>query len=68
MKKLKKGDFIRLKVRTITGWKGVGIVKRDMVSDDDIVDFYRIDGLEDDLCCCLRHECSKIRNTYQFRV
>lgn len=61
MKLLKKGDRIRLKVRLITGWKGVGTVINDQLSENDSVKFKR-DGFDDFLGCLAgRHEVALIR-------
>lgn len=43
MKLLKKGDRVRLKVRTLFGWKGKGTVIRDQLTKDSGVTF-RKDG------------------------
>ena len=56
MKLLKKGDRIRLKVRTISGWKGLGTVSEDQM--DNIIAFFK-DG-ED-------HESSLLGHNYAMR-
>jgi hypothetical protein len=63
MKKLKKGDRIRLNVYTISGWKGLGTVTEDQV--DDTVTFRR-DGEDPESwfsgrSCAMRHEVSVVR-------
>lgn len=59
---LKKGDKIRLKVRTAFGWKGLGIVTMDQCGE--LVRFRKDgdpdDGLHDDCYAC-RHEVAKLR-------
>lgn len=64
MKPLKKGDRIRLKVRTIFGWKGTATVVEDQRFDD-TVRFVKDGDSPDDflatLCYACRHEVSKIR-------
>jgi hypothetical protein len=62
LQKVKKGDRIRLKVRTLSGWKGIGIVTEDQVNDSV---WFRKEGLKpswlNDSCACSRHECALIR-------
>jgi len=59
---LKKGDRIKLKVRTFSGWKGYGIVIMDMSSKDDIVHFVKEEQPDDFFNCCAgRHEVVKCR-------
>jgi hypothetical protein len=53
---LRKGDHVRLKVRTISGWKGTGTVATDQIND--MVDFHKDGG---GTCAVLRKEVSKIR-------
>ena len=62
-RRLKTGDRIRLKVRTLGGWKGTGTVVCDMAHEDDVVLFAK-DGQErrDWLpCVAARHEVSLLR-------
>jgi hypothetical protein len=65
MKLLKKGDRIRLKVRTIGGWKGTATVTEDQISPDVTV-WFRKDGSDPDdwmadRCCACRHEVAVMR-------
>jgi len=62
---LKKGDRIRLKVRTVTGWKGIGTVIKDQLHNGSGVLFKR-DG-HNDLCGCgaLSDEVVLLRNQAQ---
>jgi hypothetical protein len=65
MIKLKKGDRIRLKVRTISGWKGTGTVSEDQI-DDTI--FFHKDGEDINSWiggrnCACRHEAAKLRES-----
>lgn len=65
MRLLKKGDRIRLKVRTFGGWKGTATVTTDQVSADDVV-WFRKDGSDPDSylagrCCACRHEVALVR-------
>ena len=57
---LKKGDRIRLKVRTMGGWKGIGVVTQDQSASDDAVWFRKTDTGERHCSAC-RHEVAKIR-------
>ena len=64
-KLLKKGDRIRLKVRTIGGWKGTATVTADEQLGSDLVQF-RKDGDDEsnwanNLNFCGREECTKVR-------
>lgn len=63
-KLLKKGDRIRLKVRTMGGWTGTATVTEDQLMPDHPV-FFRKDGDAEnwlnDRCCAGRHEVSVIR-------
>ena len=64
--KLKKGDHVRLKIRTISGWKGTGIVLHDQYSNspESIIKFRPDDADPNDEwrnCHALRRELSKIR-------
>jgi len=67
MKPLKKGDRIRLKVRTIGGWKGIGTVMEDEVVAGRGVRFIK-DGAEpgslDSIlgCDACRHEVVVLRS------
>ncbi len=62
---LKKGDRIRLKVRTISGWIGLATVTHDQHGwdrDDDLVNYIR-DGKPHDInCFALRREVAKLRD------
>ena len=59
-KKLKKGDRIRLKVRTISGWKGTGTVIEDQITDTVL---FRRDGKrEGDKCSACREEVALMRD------
>lgn len=60
---LRKGDHIRLKVRTISGWKGEAIVVEDQLSvDDRSVTFRRLDSdPEMPPGLAMRHEVALIR-------
>ena len=60
MKLLKKGDRIRLKVRTIGGWKGTGTVTEDQAYGSDTI-WFRKDGGRADNCAAGRHEVALIR-------
>jgi len=61
---LRKGDRIRLKVRTAWGWKGEAIVVRDQLGPDDIIAWRRIDDENYNRCpgIACRHEVSLIKN------
>lgn len=64
MKRLKKGDRIRLKVRLLSGWKGTATLVEDE-SPDGTVQFVK-DGDDpndwlDCLCFAGRHEVAKMR-------
>lgn len=58
---LKQGDRIRLKTRTIGGWKDCGTVKTNQLSEDDVVVFAKDDYPYNDTCLALRHEVAKMR-------
>lgn len=60
---LKAGDRIRLKVRTITGWRGTGTVIVDMVHPDGAVRFRRDETPADqwEHCVAGRHEVALLR-------
>lgn len=59
---LKKGDKIRLKVRTLFGWKGIGIVMEDQIErGGDASIRYQKEGTEQDMCFALRYQVSKCR-------
>ena len=61
MTRLKKGDRIRLKVRTLGGWKGTGIVVEDQAHPNDGVRFIK-DGESAPTCSsACRHEVAKMR-------
>lgn len=59
--RLKRGDRIRLKVRTMLGWKGEGIVEEQV---GDSVRFKRADDVDagEGRCYAWRHEVSRIAN------
>ncbi len=65
-KLLKRGDRIRLKVRTIDGWKGVGIVTEDQLTVNSTVVFHKEDNNcpPDSIwygrCFACRHEVARI--------
>jgi len=62
-RELQEGDKIRLKTRTISGWKGIGTVV-DHCIHSDTVQFSKDDESEDEKTYhnfCKRSECSKIR-------
>ena len=66
MGKLKKGDRIRLKVRTVFGFKGTATVVNDQVNN--LVQ-WRPDGsnpddTSQDFCYACRHEVAKITKGY----
>jgi len=61
MRLLKKGDRIRLKVRTIFGWKGTGTVTEDQLHADDNV-YFRKDGGIGERNGARRHEVALMRN------
>lgn len=67
MKLLKKGDRIRLKVRTMAGWKGTGTVMEDQITADGGVRFIK-DGAEPGTleyeigCDACRHEVEVLRS------
>lgn len=61
MRKLRAGDRIRLKVKTLTGWIGTGAVICDQSTPDSGVVFQR-DGYDsDDTCDACRHEVVLLR-------
>ena len=62
MRPLKSGDRVRLKVRSLFGWKGTGTVSEiigDGTDPNTSVEFLK-DG-SSELCTCCRHELAKIR-------
>ena len=62
MRPLKAGDRVRLKVRSLFGWKGTGTVSEiigDGTDPDTDVDILK-DGSSEHCTCC-RHELAKIR-------
>lgn len=60
--KLKKGDRIRLKVRTVFGFKGTATVMEDQVGDEpDATIRFKKDGSTEEHCYACRHEVAKIR-------
>ena len=65
MQLLKKGDRIRLKVRTILGWKGYGTVSEDQLHADSTVWFSRDGDDPEDIMfgrsAACRHEVAKVR-------
>ena len=66
MKLLTIGTRIRLKVRTLGGWKGTATVTEDQLFPDDGV-WFRPDGEDPDnwltgRCVACRHEVSILRN------
>ena len=60
MKRLKKGDRIRLRTRTFGGWKGKGTVIEDQITD--IVLFCRDGEKEGDKCSACREEVALMRD------
>jgi hypothetical protein len=62
MRLLKKGDRIRLKVRTMAGWKGLGTVSADQHPYNDTIVFFR-DGKSPiyDRCIAARREVALVR-------
>jgi len=58
MKMLKKGDRVRMKVRTLMGFKGCGTVV-DMTPSG-LVCLRRDGRREDDYCFAMRHQVAKI--------
>jgi len=60
MKLLKKGDRIRLKVRTIFGWKGIGTVIEDQLHENSAVRFKKDENGSNNCTAC-RHEVAKMR-------
>jgi hypothetical protein len=60
MKKLKKGDRIRLKVRTISGWEGIGTITEDQEGDS--ISF-RKDGGTEENNRAMRHEVTLLKRT-----
>jgi hypothetical protein len=65
-KPLQKGDVIRLKVRTVFGWQGYGVVKEDMVHHDPdaTVSFHRVGHSPDETCIAKRHQMALVRNRW----
>jgi hypothetical protein len=66
MKLLKKGDRIRLNVRTIAGWKGKGTVMQDQKTPESSVRFIKdgthLESIEYEIGCeALRREVSMLR-------
>ena len=62
---LKKGDKIRLKVRTCSGWKGFGTVTQDQVYKDDAILFSKDDqelGFGNERNSACSHEVALLRN------
>ena len=62
MRALKAGDRVRLKVRSLFGWKGTGTVSEivgDGTDPDTPVEILK-DGSSEHCTCC-RHELAKIR-------
>ena len=62
MRALKAGDRVRLKVRSLFGWKGTGTVSEiigDGTDPDTSVEILK-DGSSEHCTCC-RHELTKIR-------
>lgn len=57
-----KGDYIRLKVGLMDGWKGVGIVVQDQILKEDLVIFRKDGDPDNNRCITTRHEVSKVRN------
>lgn len=62
MSRLKAGDRVRLKVRSLFGWKGTGTVTEIIGNGADPDTFVEIlkDGSSEHCTCC-RHELAKIR-------
>ena len=59
---LRKGDRIRLKTRTLCGWKGLGSVMQDQHTTEETV-WFRKDGYGSaGKCCACSHEVSLLRN------
>lgn len=64
---LKKGERIRLKVRTFSGWKGVGIVADDeSPHESGLIAFYKLVPGEHhpDRCFALRDQVALIRKPW----
>ncbi|WP_373510379.1 hypothetical protein [Thiocapsa sp.] len=65
-KLLKTGDRIRLKVPTMSGWRGLATVTEDMLHPDHPVIFLKDSGdprRDLDRCCCARrHEVALLRD------
>jgi hypothetical protein len=62
--RIKKGDRIRLKVRSVFGWQGYGIAKYDQTSDDpgEVICYYREGGDPfEDHCIACRFEVARCR-------
>jgi hypothetical protein len=68
MKLLKQGDRIRLNVRTLAGWKGMGTVPEDQLSEGDVVEFVKDADVCTDppsvpaRCSAMRDEVTLVRN------
>lgn len=61
VKSLSRGDGIRLKVRTISGWKGTGTVVEDQVDCDDGVIFVKDASVREwPFTHACRHEVARI--------
>lgn len=63
-KALQKGDVIRLRVRTVFGWQGYGIVNEDMTEHDPdaTVSFHRVGHPPDETCIAKRHQVALVRS------
>jgi hypothetical protein len=60
MKKLKKGDRIRLNTRTISGWKGIGTITEDQEQEEAAISF-RKDGGTEENNRAMRHEVTLLK-------
>ena len=60
-KPLKAGTRVRLKTRTVDGWKGTGTVLRDVLDDDAIVKF-RPDDDESTTVMACRYQVAVLRD------
>ena len=60
-KPLKAGTRVRLKTRTVDGWKGTGTLLRDFLDGDDLVKFIPDDDKTTTVMAC-RHEVAVLRD------
>ena len=58
---LKQGDRIRLKVRTLSGWKGTGTVAVDQLHPEDGIQFIKDGDHGPPYSGARRHEVAKLR-------